>query len=136
MPLIGIALLLFILLPLLNRGKGSGLSSGDRATATRAALTLIDTGETAYKARTGHYTSHLADLVSAKGLAQNLAAVLTVQLDASSDGNTFVAQVASDVLSLVRVRTGDKITANACRVVKKAKGVDCPKPVPKTKTGS
>src|SRR5206468_3598847 len=137
MPLIAIALFLFILLPLLSRGHKSGISSRDKSDATKRAMALIDAGEKSYRTAKGRYTDHLADLVSAKkGLAGNLAIGLFVQLDVSSDGQTYVAQLSSDVLSLVRARTGDKLTADTCRVLKRSSGVNCgPLIAAKKKTG-
>jgi hypothetical protein len=134
-PLLAIVLLLFILLPLLRGSKSSGLSSKERSIRTKDALALIDAAEVAYKSDHHRYTDRLADLLgSGKGLAPDLA-VVSVSLDASSNGNTYVAQVASDVLSVVLVRTGTKVTGSGCLVVKRGSGVKCgpenPKPKPK-----
>jgi hypothetical protein len=136
-PLIAIALLLFILLPLLNRGHKSGISSGDKSDATKRAMGLLDSGEKTYRAAKGRYTDHLADLVAtSKGLAGTLAIGLFVQLDVSSNGQTYVAQLSSDVLSLVRVRAGDKVTTDTCRVLKKGSGVNCDPLTPAKKAPS
>jgi len=123
-PLLAIVLLLFILLPLLRGSKSSGLSGRERAARTRHALAAIDAAQVAYRSDHHRYTDHIADLVSAKGLARDLA-VVSVRLDASSSGNAYVAQVASDVLSLVRARTGAKITGTSCLVLKRTSGVKC-----------
>ena len=61
-----------------------------------------------------------------KQLADDLAIGLDVQLDASTDGQSYLARVSSDIFSLVRARTGDKITAKSCLVLKSGSGVDCP----------
>jgi hypothetical protein len=51
---------------------------------------------------------------------------LAVQLDAGSDGQSFYARVASDVLSVVRARSGKSLIANSCLVLKSGSGVKCP----------
>jgi len=124
-PFILIAILLLFLLPVLRGSKSSStLSSKDRAARTRDAVSKIDSGEQAYRTAHGRYTSHLADLVaSTKGLGGDLAIGLSVQLDVSTDGQTYVAQVTSDVLSFVRGRTRGKITTSSCLRLKS--GVDC-----------
>jgi competence protein ComGC len=128
LPLILVAFFLLFLLPsLLKKKSSSGLSSGARATQTISAMNLIDEGEQAYKAAHGTYTAHLADLVATShGLAHDLVIGLAVQLDAGSDGQSFVAQVESNVLSLVRARSGKKLIAHSCLIVKSGSGVTCP----------
>jgi hypothetical protein len=92
-------------------------------------MNLIDKGEQSYRAAHGRFTSHLADLLPLrKQLAGDLAVGLSVQLDASTNGQSFLAQVASDVLSLVRARGGDKVTAQSCLILKSGSGVTCPAP--------
>ena len=121
-----IGLLLLVVVPLLRRSHTSGLSDADRATATKAALRAIDRGEVGYQAAHGRFTSHLADLVAGdKKLAGDLAVGLAVELDVGSNGNSYLVQVQSSVLSLVRARTGSRITADSCQIVKKGSGVDC-----------
>jgi len=128
LPLILVAFFLLFLLPsLLKKKSTSGLSSGARATQTINAMNLIDKGEQAYKAAHGGYTAHLADLVATSHvLAHDLVIGLAVQLDAGSDGQSFVAQVESSVLSLVRARSGKKLIAHSCLIVKSGSGVTCP----------
>jgi competence protein ComGC len=128
LPLILVAFFLLFLLPtLLKKKSTSGLSSGARATQTISAMNLIDKSEQAYKAAHGAYTAHLADLVAASPvLAHDLVIGLAVQLDAGSDGKSFVAQVESSVLSLVRARSGKKLIAHSCLIVKSGSGVNCP----------
>jgi hypothetical protein len=128
LPLILIAFFLLFLLPtLLKKNSTSGLSASARATQTINAMNLIDKGEQAYKAAHGTYTAHLADLVATShGLAHDLVIGLAVQLDAGSDGQSFVAQVESNVLSLVRARSGKKLIAHSCLIVKSGSGVTCP----------
>jgi hypothetical protein len=128
------ALLLFLLPTFLKKKSSSGSSASTRATQTILAMNLIDKGEQSYETGHGSYTSHLADLITlSPGLARALAFGLPVQLDAGSNGNSFYAQVESDVLSLVRARTGKKLIANSCLVLKSSAGVKCP-PAPASST--
>ena len=60
-----------------------------------------------------------------KKLAADLALGLLVELDVGSNGNNYLVQVQSSVLNLVRARTGSRITADRCQIVKKGSGVDC-----------
>lgn len=127
LPLILIAFLVLIILPRLLHRHRSGLSSSEKATRTTDAMNLIETGEQSFKTAHGRFTSHLADLLPANSkLASDLALGLGVQLDVSTDGQTFYAQVASDALSLVRVRTGRKLSAESCLILKSSSGVKCP----------
>jgi competence protein ComGC len=128
LPLILIAFFLLFLLPtLLKKKSTSGLSASARATQTINAMNLIDKGEQAYKTAHGSYTAHLADLVATShGLAKDLVIGLAIQLDAGSSGQSFVAQVESSVLSLVRARSGKKMIADSCLIVKSGSGVKCP----------
>jgi hypothetical protein len=90
-------------------------------------MRLIGPGEQSYRTAHGRYTQHLADLLSANGkLTGDLAVRLDVRLDASTNGDGYVVQVTSDVLSLVRARTGKTLTAQQCVVLKSGSGVDCP----------
>jgi hypothetical protein len=128
LPLILVAFFLLFLLPtLLKKKSSSGLSSEARATQTINAMNLIDKAEQAYRSVHGGYTGHLADLLAAShGLAHDLVIGLAVQLDAGSDKQSFVAQVESSVLSLVRARSGKTLIANTCLIVKSGSGVKCP----------
>jgi hypothetical protein len=129
LPLILIAFLALIIIPRLTHRSTSGLSNSDKATRTTDAMKLIETGEQSFKTAHGRFTGHLADLFPANSkLARDLAIGLAVQLDASTDGLTFYAQVASDVLSLVRVRTGRRLSAESCVILKSGSGVTCPPP--------
>jgi hypothetical protein len=128
LPLILIALILFTFLPLLTRrSSSSGPSPSQRSRQTLEAMNLIDRGEQRYRALHGRYTSHLADLVIGQPrLAQDLVLGLGVHLDVSSSGRAYVAQVLSDVISLVRSRSGSAIVANTCLVLKSGSGIACP----------
>jgi competence protein ComGC len=125
--LLVVVLLLFVVPSLLKKKSSSGQSASARATLTIDAMSLIDKGEQAYKAAHGAYTSHLADLIAVgHRLASDLASGLAVQLDAGSDGQSFYARVEGDNLSLVRERSGNKLIANSCLILKSASGVRCP----------
>jgi hypothetical protein len=129
LPLILVVFLALIILPRLTHRHKSGLTNGEKATRTTDAVNLIETGEQSFKTAHGRFTSHLADLLPANSkLASDLAIGLGVQLDVSTDGQTLYAQVASDVLSLVRVRTGRRLSAESCVILKSGTGVTCPPP--------
>jgi hypothetical protein len=130
LPIVLIAVVFLFIVPTLFKKHASGPSTSTRATQTIDAMNLIDKGEQAYRTAHGRFTSHLADLLPLrKQLAGDLAIGLSVQLDASTNGQSFLAQVASDVLSLVRARGGVKVTAQSCLVLKSGSGVTCPAPV-------
>jgi hypothetical protein len=130
LPLILIALVVFFLVPSLLKKHTSGPSAGTKATQTIEAMNLIDRGEQGYKTAHGRFTPHLADLLPLNTrLASDLAIGLGVQLDVSTNGQSFLAQVASNVLSLVRARNAGKVTAQSCLILKSGSGVKCPAPV-------
>jgi hypothetical protein len=134
-PFILIALVLLFVLPLIRGKSSSGLTDGGRSTQTLDALAQIDKAEKGYLKANGRYTASLADLLgSSKGLASDLAIGIGVQLDVSTDGKTYVARLASSVLSLVRARTGTKLIADDCLTLKSSSGVKCPVK-PATPTG-
>jgi hypothetical protein len=129
LPFMLIAIVFLFIVPTLFKKHTSGPSTSTRATQTIAAMNLIDKGEQSYKAAHGRFTSHLADLLPLrKQLAGDLAIGVSVQLDASTDGQSFLAQVASDVLSLVRARSENTVTAQSCLILKSGSGVTCPAP--------
>lgn len=140
LPLILIAFLAIFLLPqLLNRGDGKSktLPAEDKAALTRDAVERIDRGEQKYLARYGSYTSNLSDLVAGdRQLARNLTIGLSVEIDVGADGKNYLVRASSDVLSLARARTGKKITATSCRVLKSSSKVKCPEPAQKPEPGS
>jgi hypothetical protein len=130
LPFVLIAAAVFFVLPALLKRHTSGSSAGTIAAATIDAMNLIDKGEQSYKTAHGRFTPHLADLLPLNTrLASDLAIHLGVQLDVSTNGQRFLAQVASDVLSLVRARTDNKITAQSCLILKSGSGVKCPAPI-------
>jgi hypothetical protein len=126
LPFFVIAAVLLFIVPSILKKKSSGPSAKTRAAQTIDAANLVDAGEQSFQGAHGKYTSHLADLVTEKpALANDLGVGLTVQLDVSSDGKGYVAQLDTANLSLVRSRTGAKLVAT-CTVIKSASGVKCP----------
>jgi hypothetical protein len=128
LPLILIAfVLLFVLPSLLKKHSSTSLSTKAQALATVGALSLIDKEEQAFKVAHGKFTSSLADLVPGHPLlATDLGAGLAVQLDTSTDGQSDLVRITSNIFSIVRAHTGTKVTAKSCRVLKSGSGVDCP----------
>jgi hypothetical protein len=119
--------LLFVLPQVLKKKSSSGSSSKTQSARTTEAVNLIDQAEQSYWLAHGRFTPHLADLVPFHPrLATDLGIGLAVTLDVGADGHRYVQRVASSVLSLVRARSGNKIVANTCLVVKSASGVACP----------
>src|SRR6267143_5626669 len=126
LPLFAILAAVLFIVPALTKKKAAGPSSGTKASTALDALHRVDKSEQRYLGAHNRYTSHIADLVTfAPKLATDLATV-RIQLDVSSDGQSFVAQVSSDVLSVVRARDKTKISADSCTVLKTAKNVACP----------
>jgi len=128
LPMFAILAAVLLIVPALTKKHSAGPSSGTKASAAVDALNRVDKGEQRYLSAHQRYTAHIADLVTiAPKLASDLATV-RVQLDVSSDGQSFLAQVSSDVLSLVRARNKATISADSCTVLKSAKNVACPQP--------
>jgi hypothetical protein len=130
LPFVLIAVVLLFVLPALLKKHTSGPSAGTRAAQTIDAMNLIDRGEQGYETAHGRFTPHLADLLPLNTrLTSDLAIGLRVQLDVSTNGQSLLAQVGSDVLSLVRVRTDNRVSARSCVILKSGSGVKCPAPV-------
>jgi len=128
LPFVLIAVFLLVLLPTILRKKAStGPSAATRASQTIQAMNLIDKGEQAYRTAHGSFTPHLADLLGTS-LATDLAIGLTVQIDVGTGGQRYLAQVSSNVLSLVRARSAEKVIAQSCLVLTSSSGVACPTP--------
>jgi hypothetical protein len=97
---------------------------------TISAMNLVGKGEQACKTAHGRFTSNLADLLQLKPhLANDVATGLTIQIDARTDGHTYLAQVASSVLSLTRAIDDTKVISKSCVILKSGSGVVCPAPV-------
>jgi hypothetical protein len=134
LPLLLLAFAALFILPQLFRGSGSStLSSKERGTLTRDAIERIDRGERKAFADTGRYTANLADVVAGdKVLASELTVPLIVDIDVSANGKGYLARVSSDVISVVRARSGDKVTIRSCRELK-SRGAKCPETATKKK---
>ena len=127
LPFILIAFFLLIAGQTLFKKHSSGPSAGTRAALTLETINLIGKGEQTYLAANGRFTSHMADLLPLRPhLAGSLAGGVGVQLDVSTDGHRYLAQVASDVLSLIRAYDDAKVTAQSCVILKSGSGVACP----------
>ena len=127
LPLLLIGAVLLFVLPAVFKKHSSKPSAKTREAQTVEAMHLIDTGEQSFSTAHGRFTSHLADLLAANPrLATDLASGVAVDLDVSTDGRTVFARIASDVVSLVRVRSNRKLTANSCLILKSGSGVKCP----------
>jgi hypothetical protein len=119
--------LLFVLPAVFHKSTSTGPSSSTLSTETIAAMGIVDKAEQTFKASHKGYTSHVADLLAiTPALGHDLGDGINVQLDVSSDGQTFYAQVASSVLGMDRSRSGGKELANGCLVIKNNSGVACP----------
>jgi hypothetical protein len=125
--MIGAFVLLILLPTLFKKGSSTTSSAATQSTETVAALNLVDSSEERYQAAHGRYTSHLADLLlESRGLAHDLTEGLGIQLDTSTDGQSYYALVESPVLSLLRARHDRTIVAQNCVIVKSESGVSCP----------
>jgi hypothetical protein len=126
LPLIVIfAAVLFIVPALTKKKSNSSASSKTAAAATTEAMQIVTSSEGKYLAANGRYSAHLADLVMlSPRLASDLATGVSVALDVATGGKSFLAQVSSDQLSLVRSRNATKTFANTCTSL--ASGVKCP----------
>jgi hypothetical protein len=133
LPILLIAFAALFILPQLFRNSNSKtLSSKDRATLTKDAIERIDRAEQRAFSKDGRYNGNLADLVvSDKVLARELTVPLMIDIDVGANGKRYVARVSSDVLSVVRARSGGKVVVRSCRVVKSSSGVACPEPAAK-----
>jgi hypothetical protein len=126
LPLIVIAAALLFLVPALTKKKSnSSASSRTAAAATTDAMQIVTSTEGKYLADHGRYSANLADLVTlSPRLASDLSAGVAVALDVGTGGNTFLAQVSSDQLRLVRSRNATKTLVNSCTSL--TSGAKCP----------
>lgn len=126
LPLILIfAAILFVVPALTKKKSNSSASSKTAAAATADAMRIVTSSELEYLAAHGRYSAHLADLVAlSPRLASDLAGGVAVALDVATGGKTFLAQVSSDQLNLVRSRNATKTFANSCTSL--ASGAKCP----------
>jgi hypothetical protein len=128
LPVIIIAFFLLIVLPTLFRKHSTtGPTTKSLSQQTIAAMNLVDRSEVAYKGKHGRYSAHVADLLAlSPTLGADLVDGVAVQLDVSTDGQSYLGEVGSTVISLVRARKGAKTITHGCLVVKSGSGVACP----------
>jgi hypothetical protein len=131
LPYLAIALVMLIALQFLYKKKNStGTTSATTASQTISAMNLVDKDEQAYKSAHGRFTSNLADLLQfTPHLANDVGNGININLEASTDGHTYLAQIASSVLSLTRTFADAKVTSQSCIILKSGSGVACPAPV-------
>jgi hypothetical protein len=126
-PYLAIGLIVLITVQVLFRKKTTGSTAATTAAQTINATNLVGKGEQAYRTAHGRFTSNLADMLQlAPHLATDIADGITIELDASSDGHTYLVQVAGSVLSLTRSYTDTKVTSQSCTILKSGSGVACP----------
>jgi len=112
---------------LFKKKSTTGTTAAVVASATINAANLVDKGEQAYQTAHGRFTSNLADLLQLKPhLASDAALGVSFVVDASTDGHTYLAQVASSVLGLTRAFDDTKVTSQSCVILKSGSGVACP----------
>ena len=129
LPFILIAFFILIAGQTLFKRHTSGPTTSARAAETVGAITLIDKAEQAYRAKNGRFTANIADLVPfGRHLTFDLADGIGMQLDVSTDGHRYLAEVLSNVLSLNRTYDDAKVIAQDCVIVKSGSGVACPAP--------
>lgn len=138
LPILLVVFVLLIVLSTLNRHHSSGLTSKELSQETIAAATTVDRLQVRFHAAHRDYTQNVADLLALDhGLGKPLGDGVVIALNLSTDKQTYYAQVASSVISLVRARSGATLIAKSCIVVKSSSGVDCPAPpATATTTGS
>jgi hypothetical protein len=131
-------LLLFILPTIFKKHSSKGLTSKELSQETIATMTRVDRLQQGLRASKKAYTGSVADLLALDhSLGKALGDGVVIALDASTNRQTYYAEVASSVISLVRARDGSKLVAKGCTVIKSASGVDCPQPpAPKTSSTS
>jgi hypothetical protein len=122
------ALALVILISALSRHSPSTSSSATQSNTTLQTLDRVTRAEGLYHTAHGRYTSHVADLITeSRELGADLVQQgLVVQLDVSSDGQTYYALVQSPVLSVLRAYHNRKLLTENCVVIKSGSGVACP----------
>ena len=122
-----VLLAVFVVPSLLKKKTSTGASAKTLAAQAIDAATVIDRAEEAYRQLHGRFAAHLADLLPTHPrLAADLVGGVSVTLDASTDGRTYLQQISDQYLSLVRSRNGAQLVANSCLVLKSASGVACP----------
>lgn len=138
LPIILIAFFLLIILPtIFRKSSTTGTTAKTLSAQTIAAMNTVDQAELAYKAAHGRYSAHLTDLLVLRHkLGADLVDGVEVQLDVSTDGQSYFGEVASSVISLLRARQGDKTITRGCQVIKSSSGVACPVTAAATTAGA
>jgi hypothetical protein len=130
-------LVLFVLPAIFKKSSSKGTPTKTLSTETIAAMNTVDRAEEAFRAGHGRYSPHVADLLATnRPLAHDLSDGVVVQLDVSTDGQTYYGQVASTVIALSRARTGGRVIAHSCTEIKNSKDVTCPGSAAKTTSTS
>jgi hypothetical protein len=128
MPFLLVGVLFIFVVPSLLKKKTPGPKAKTLAAETIDARNVIDRAEQSYKQAHGRFAAHLADLLPGHpGLAADLSGGAAITLDVATDGQTYIAQVENANISVLRSRSGGKLIADSCVVVKSASGVSCPK---------
>ena len=138
LPILLIVFLLLFVLPTIFRHHSSskGLTAKELSQETISTMTRVDRLQQQFRTSKNGYTGSVADLIQAdNSLGKALGDGVVIVLDASTNHQTYYAEVASSVISLVRARDGAKLVAKNCTVVKSSSGVACPAP-PASKTTS
>lgn len=129
LPIILIVFVVLFIVPsiLHKHSTAKGPTSATLSDETISATSIVDKAEVAYRAAHGGYTSNVADLLALdRALGKPLGDGVVVEVNASTNRQTYYAQVASGVIGLVRARDGDKLIVKTCIVLKSGSGVACP----------
>lgn len=131
LPYLAVMLVVLIAVQFLFKKKSSTATpAATTASQTISATNLVDKDEQAYKFAHGRFTSNLADLLQlTPRLATDVGDGISISLEASTDGHTYLAQTASSVLTLTRTFTDAKVTSQSCTILRSGSGVACPTPV-------
>lgn len=123
-----VVLLLLFVLPSLLKKRSSGTSAKTLAAQAIDAANVIDHAQQGYRQTHGRYAPQLVDLIPKHPrLAADLAGGVSVTVEASADGQTYLQQVQDANLGLLRSRSRGRLIADSCVVLKSASGVKCPK---------
>lgn len=117
---------LFLLFSVLRRPGSTGLNSTDRGNLAFEIQKRIDDGEKAFAAaHGGKYTRQLGDLTKSDARLDKILAIgADIQLSASTDGSSYTSSIITSEVTLVRVRTGDKVV-DSCLDNHTGSGVTC-----------
>jgi hypothetical protein len=130
------ALALVILISALANHRSSGSASSSQSTATLQTLDRVTRAENLYHTAHGRYTSQVADLLTeSRALGGDIVQQgFVIQLNVSSDGQTYYALVQSPVLSVLSAYHDRTLLTENCVVLKSGSGVACPAGTTPSKT--